>query len=165
MSVHRIKTAQKIPAEIEEVWKFFSNPVNLKTITPQHLDFKILSVDDSIGFHSGQIIEYTVKPILKYPVYWMTEITMVEDKKYFIDEQREGPYALWHHQHHFKAIPGGTEMKDLVHYKLPFGFLGDLVNKLLVKGQLKQIFSYRYNKVEELFGKWPVPQSTEVVLN
>lgn len=163
MSVHKLKTSQKIPADIEEVWKFFSDPVNLKTITPEHLDFKILSAQDEINIHSGQIIEYTVRPILKIPIYWMTEITSVEQKNFFIDEQREGPYALWHHQHLFLTIPGGTEMKDLVHYKLPLGFLGDMVNKLIVRDQLRYIFTYRFYKVEELFGKWAQPISPEII--
>jgi ligand-binding SRPBCC domain-containing protein len=154
MSVHKLKTTQKIPADIDKVWKFFSDPANLKVITPDHLDFKILSAQDDQGIHSGQIIEYTVKPILKVPGYWMTEITFVEQRKFFVDEQREGPYSLWHHQHHFNSIKGGTEMKDVVHYKLPFGILGDLVNKLIVKNQLNHIFSYRFTKVEEMFGKW-----------
>ena len=87
------------------------------------------------------------------PLYWMTEITQVEDKKYFVDEQRYGPYSMWHHQHHFKPVDGGVEMTDIVHYKLPLWFLGDIANSLFVKKQLKQIFDYRFKKVEALFGK------------
>jgi ligand-binding SRPBCC domain-containing protein len=84
----------------------------------------------------------------------MTEITHVADGKYFIDEQRFGPYSLWHHQHHFKQIPGGVEMTDIVHYKIPFWFLGDIANALLVRNELKKIFDFRRQKVEELLGKW-----------
>ena len=84
-------------------------------------------------------------------IYWMTEITQVEDKKYFVDEQRFGPYSMWHHQHHFKEENGFVEMTDIVHYKLPCWFLGDIANWLFVRKQLKEIFEYRFNKVEALF--------------
>jgi ligand-binding SRPBCC domain-containing protein len=105
--------------------------------------------------YAGQIIEYTVKPVLGIPLYWMTEITQVKDKEYFIDEQRFGPYSLWHHQHHFKAIDGGVEMTDIIHYKNPLGIFGKITNALFVKNKLKGIFDYRFKKVEEMFGHWP----------
>jgi ligand-binding SRPBCC domain-containing protein len=104
--------------------------------------------------YPGQIIEYKVKPLLGIPVYWMTEITHVEKERYFVDEQRFGPYSLWHHQHHFKAIPGGVEMTDIVHYKIPFGFLGDIAQWLFVKKNLQQIFTYRELAVEQRFGQF-----------
>ena len=88
------------------------------------------------------------------PLYWMTEITQVAENKYFIDEQRFGPYSFWHHQHHFNAIEGGVEMMDIIHYKIPLWILGDLANVLFVKKQVEGIFDYRYKRVEELFGKW-----------
>jgi len=105
--------------------------------------------------YPGQIIEYKVKPVLGIPLYWMTEITHVEDQKYFVDEQRFGPYSLWHHQHHFKAISGGVEMSDIVHYKIPFGILGDLSQALFVRKELKSIFDYRIKAVERIFGRFP----------
>jgi len=104
--------------------------------------------------YAGQIIEYKVKPVLGIPVYWMTEITQVKDKQFFIDEQRFGPYSLWHHQHHFKAIPGGVEMTDIIHYKNPLGFIGRIANSLFIKKKLEGIFQYRFQKAEELFGAW-----------
>jgi ligand-binding SRPBCC domain-containing protein len=104
--------------------------------------------------YAGQIIEYTVKPVLGIPVYWMTEITHVEEGRFFVDEQRFGPYRFWHHQHHFHEIPGGVEMTDIVHYKNPLWLLGDLANGLFVKKRLEQIFDFRFKKVEELFGAW-----------
>jgi ligand-binding SRPBCC domain-containing protein len=107
--------------------------------------------------YAGQIVEYTVKPLLGIPIYWMTEITHVIEKKYFVDEQRYGPYSLWHHQHHFKEIESGVEMTDIVHYKIPFWFIGDIANHLLVKNQLQQIFDYRYRIVEKRFGKMEAP--------
>ena len=151
--VYSIKTVQKIPISIETAWDFFSKPDNLKHITPTNLGFNIISKHHGERMYAGQIIEYTVMPILGIPLYWMTEITQVAHQQYFIDEQRFGPYSMWHHQHHFKAIEGGVEMTDIVHYKLPLWFLGDIANTILVKNQLKGIFNFRYQAVEEKFGK------------
>ena len=103
--------------------------------------------------YTGQIITYTVKPLLGIPLFWMTEIKHVEEGKFFVDEQRVGPYAIWHHQHHFKTVPGGVEMTDLVHYKIPLGLLGDFANWLFVRRQLNEIFDFRWKKLEDLFGK------------
>ena len=104
--------------------------------------------------YPGQIIEYTVRPILNIPLYWMTEITHVVDGAYFVDEQRFGPYTMWHHQHHFKAVPGGVKMNDIVHYKIPMGFLGDIAQVLFVKKQLQAIFDFRYKAVEAKWGTY-----------
>jgi ligand-binding SRPBCC domain-containing protein len=155
MSVHSLKTTQLIPGSLEEVWEFFSNPANLQTITPTHLNFRIISQHHGTKMYPGQIIEYKVSPLLGIPVYWMTEITHVEEKKYFIDEQRYGPYSMWHHQHHFKSVNNGVEMTDIVHYKLPLWFFGEIANTFFIRNQLLQIFSYRFKKTEEHFGKWP----------
>ena len=154
MAAHSIKTVQKIPVSIEDAWKFFSSYTNLGEITPANMRFKIISKHHGEKVYPGQVIEYRVSPILNIPMYWMTEITHVEELKYFIDVQRKGPYSLWHHQHHFKEIEGGVEMMDIVHYKNPLGFIGQAANSLFVKRQLKKIFEYRFNKVEEIFGKW-----------
>ncbi|MEP7143464.1 MAG: SRPBCC family protein [Ferruginibacter sp.] len=151
--VYSITAIQQLPVILDEAWNFFSNPVNLKEITPKNLGFNIISKHQGEKLYPGQIIEYTVRPVLSIPVYWMTEITHVEEKKYFVDEQRFGPYDLWHHQHHFKEMNGGVEMTDIVHYKLPLWFLGDIANILFVKKQLKEIFDYRYLIVEKLFNK------------
>ena len=151
--VYSFKTVQQIPISLDEAWKYFSNPNNLETITPDNISFKTISQYHGDTMYAGQVIEYRMSPLLGIPLYWMTEITHIEDKKYFVDEQRFGPYSLWHHQHHFKAIDGGVEMTDIVHYKLPLWFLGDIANSLFVKKQLQQIFAYRFSKVEELFGR------------
>ena len=150
--VYSIKTVQLLPVSMDTAWEFFSNPANLKDITPSTLGFNIISKHHGDKMYPGQIIEYKVKPLLGIPLYWMTEITHVEHKKYFIDEQRFGPYSLWHHQHHFKEVANGVEMTDIVHYKIPFWFLGDIANTLMVKKQLKQIFDFRYKKAAEIFG-------------
>lgn len=152
---HSLKTVQKIPITVTEAWDFFSRPENLSRITPSHLDFRIMSEHHGASMYPGQIIEYKVRPLLGIPLYWMTEITHVADEQFFVDEQRFGPYALWHHQHHFKAIAGGTEMTDIVHYRLPLGWLGDLAHAFMVKEQVRGIFEYRFQAVSQLFGEWP----------
>ena len=153
-ATYTLSTVLTIPVSLDDAWDFFSRPDNLATITPPHLGFTILSKYHGKQMYPGQIIEYHVKPILGIPMYWMTEITHVSDRAYFVDEQRFGPYSLWHHQHHFKAIPGGVEMTDIVHYKIPGWWLGDLAHKLFVRSQLEHIFQIRTQKIEELFGKW-----------
>jgi ligand-binding SRPBCC domain-containing protein len=162
MATFSLKTVQKIPVPIETAWDFFSNPANLQAITPKNLGFKILSKHHGDKMYPGQIIEYKVSPVLGIPMYWMTEITHVKDHAFFVDEQRFGPYQLWHHQHHFKIIDGGVEMTDIVHYRNPLGFLGTIANTLFVKAQLKQIFEFRYKVVEDLFGKWPEEYAKQV---
>ncbi len=117
------------------------------------MDFRIVSRYQGSKMYPGQVIEYTVKPLLNIPMYWMTEITHVQPKEFFVDEQRFGPYSMWHHQHHFKEVAGGVEMTDIVHYKIPGWWIGDVMNSLYVKKQLTKIFDYRFQKVEELFGK------------
>ncbi len=159
MAAHSIKTVQKIPVTLEQAWAFFSNPANLQAITPPEMSFRIISAHHGDKMYAGQIIEYKVKPVAGIPVYWMTEITQVKEGEYFIDEQRFGPYRLWHHQHHFRSIPGGVEMTDIVHYKNPLGWLGRLANTLFVRKKLSTIFEYRRQRVESLFGAWTGPQS------
>lgn len=151
--VYSLSTVQTIPISMEKAWDFFSSPANLQQITPSSLGFSIISKFHGDNMYAGQVIEYKVRPVMGIPLYWMTEITHVSEGKYFVDEQRFGPYSLWHHQHHFRVVEGGVEMTDIVHYKLPFWFLGDIANSLLVKRQLKGIFDFRFKKVESLFGK------------
>ena len=150
---YSLKTKQFIKCTPQKAWDFFSNPANLQKITPQQLGFKIISLHHGDKMYPGQIIEYKVSPVFGIPLYWMTEITHVEEGKMFVDEQRFGPYSLWHHQHHFKEVEGGVEMTDIVHYKLPLGILGDIAHVLFVKKQLEGIFSYRYEVVEQLFNQ------------
>lgn len=114
------------------------------------MGFEITSKHHGEKMYAGQIIEYTVRPMFGIPVYWMTEITQVNEGKFFIDEQRFGPYQLWHHQHHFKQVDNGIEMTDIVHYKIPFWFLGDIANSLFVQKKLEQIFSFRKEMVDKL---------------
>ena len=141
-----------MPISLAEAWDFFSSPANLQRITPAHMGFRIISRYHGEKMYPGQLIEYTVRPLLGIPLYWMTEITHVQEGVYFVDEQRFGPYALWHHQHHFREVEGGVEMTDIVHYKIPLGLLGWIADRLFVRQKLEQIFDYRYRKVSEIFG-------------
>ncbi len=150
-SVYRLHTKQFLPISKSEAWDFLSDPANLKLITPEYMGFNILSGADRKMF-AGQIIQYIVTPVLGIKTNWVTEITHVIDQEYFVDEQRFGPYALWHHKHFLKEVEGGVEMEDIVDYKIPFGILGRLVHPFLVKPKLNEIFEYREKKLKELFG-------------
>ena len=153
MKIYTLHKTQNLPISVDEAWDFLSNPKNLKTITPDYMGFHILSGADRPMF-PGQIIQYIVTPVMGIKTKWVTEITHVKDKTYFVDEQRFGPYSLWHHKHFIKAIDGGVEMEDIVDYKVPFGILGQLVHPILVKPKLEEIFNYRTKKLEELFGTY-----------
>lgn len=153
MKIHRLHTTQRLPISPEEAWAFFSNPRNLRHITPDWLDFRITN-DPPEQMYAGAIITYTVRPLFNLPVRWTTEITQVDEPHLFIDEQRFGPYRMWHHEHHFRALDGGVEVEDLIHYALPFGPLGAVAHTLMVRRQLDEIFSHRRNVLAEKFGTW-----------
>lgn len=152
MAVHQLLQHQQIPATLAEVWNFFSSAKNLQVITPEYMKFRVTSGDLPQEIYPGQIITYTVSPLLNIPLFWMTEITQVQPLKMFVDEQRRGPYKMWHHQHHFQEKDGGVFMTDIVHYQLPLGFLGEFARGLFVTKQLESIFAFRDKKVKELFG-------------
>ncbi|MEE1899539.1 cell division inhibitor [Flavobacterium rakeshii] len=151
--LYTLHKTQKIPVSLNEAWNFISTPKNLAVITPPSMGFVTLSGDDKEMF-AGQIIHYHVSPLLGLKMEWVTEITHVEDKRFFVDEQRFGPYKFWHHKHFLKEIPGGVEMEDIIHYKLPMGILGKMVHPFMVKPKLEEIFEYRKNKLIELFGEF-----------
>ena len=151
MKLYQLHSTQTLPIIQDEAWAFLSNPENLKVITPDHIGFHILNGADRDMF-PGQIIQYTVVPFAGITTKWVTEITHVKEGEYFVDEQRFGPYALWHHKHFIRPVPGGVEMEDIIDYKLPFGILGQIVHPILVKKQLEKIFAYREMKLEEIFG-------------
>jgi ligand-binding SRPBCC domain-containing protein len=142
---------QELPISLDEAWSFFSNPANLKEITPAHMGFVVTSVHHGEQMYAGQIIRYIVRPMFGIPLKWCTEITHVADKQYFVDEQRFGPYAFWHHQHRFTAVEGGVLMEDILHYKVPFGFIGGWVDALFVNKEVNKIFSYRKKILTERF--------------
>jgi ligand-binding SRPBCC domain-containing protein len=150
--LHIIETNQFISSNIDEVWDFISSPGNLALITPEFMNFRIIGSNNKSEMYTGQIIEYFVSPIAGIKMHWVTEITHISEKKYFIDQQRIGPYSFWHHKHFLKEVEGGVLMTDIVHYKVPYGFLGRVINNLVVRKQLKTIFDFRAKKIEEIFG-------------
>ncbi|MES2702462.1 MAG: SRPBCC family protein [Bacteroidota bacterium] len=143
-----LQQTQVLPIDVKAAWAFFSRPDNLNDITPADLSFKVLS-ELPAAIYAGLMIRYKIQPFPGVQLNWLTEITHVDEPHYFVDEQRVGPYALWHHEHHFKEVPGGTEMTDIVHYRLPLGRVGNLFHGLLVGPKLKRIFDYR----KEVLGK------------
>ncbi|MDR6805790.1 ligand-binding SRPBCC domain-containing protein [Dyadobacter sp. BE34] len=143
---------QWMPISLDEAWAFFSNPANLKEITPSQMGFVVTSSHHSGEMYAGQIIRYIVRPLFGIPLKWCTEITHVVDKQYFVDEQRFGPYAFWHHQHRFTEQNGGVLMEDILHYKVPFGILGRLVDRMIVNREVNTIFAYRRKILSERFG-------------
>jgi len=149
---YRLFNQQFVPVSLSTAWTFFSNPRNLQSITPEKLDFKITSIDGENAY-AGQIITYSIKLNRIIKMNWVTEITHLKNKEYFVDEQRFGPYKMWHHVHKFEAVDGGVLITDIIHFKLPIRLLSPLGYKLFVKRNLKQIFSYRTAKLETLFNQ------------
>jgi len=150
--IYQLSAEIILPISLDDAWEFFSDPSNLKAITPEYMGFNILSSMDE-SMYPGQIISYMVSPLLGIKMNWVSEITHVEHKKYFVDEQKIGPYAIWHHKHFLREIEGGTEIKDIVHYKLPISMIANRFHSLIVKPRLKEIFEYRTNKLNTMFGE------------
>lgn len=153
--MHLLLQEQWLPLGVEEAWSFFSTPDNLARITPPDMGFVIRAPFSPHPLHVGQRIHYTVSPLLRIPLRWVTLITEVEEPHRFVDTQEKGPYRLWRHQHTFTAKDGGTLMHDRVEYELPFGVLGHLAHVLLVKRRLERIFAYRRSTLERLFPGTP----------
>lgn len=153
MKIYTNKSIQNVPISLDEAWNFFSNPKNLKLITPEYMGFVIKSGAEK-ALYAGQIIEYVVTPILGIKTQWVSEITQVKHHDYFVDQQLAGPYSMWHHKHFFKEIPGGVAIEDVVDYVVPLGFIGQLVHPILVQPKLEEIFKYRQTKLIELFGEF-----------
>lgn len=149
--MYQIKRTQLVRTDLKTCWKFFSDPSNLQKITPDYMGFKVLTEVPS-EMYEGLVISYTVSPLFGIPMNWVTEITHVRDLHYFVDEQRIGPYRMWHHEHHFKEVEGGVEMTDIVSYVPPFGLVGKAVHPFIVKNKLNEIFEHRFKAVEQLFG-------------
>jgi ligand-binding SRPBCC domain-containing protein len=152
MKIYTVHKKQQLPITVEEAWEFLSNPRNLKIITPSYMSFDIITGDEKPMF-AGQIIQYLVTPILGIKTKWVSEITHFEEKKYFVDVQLYGPYALWHHKHFINKIEGGVELEDIIDYKVPLGILGQMVHPFIVKPKLEEIFNYRQQKMIEIFGE------------
>ena len=155
-TVHQLERRQVIPVGLDEAWSYFATPRNLEEMTPPSLRFSTLWGGDE-PMHVGQLIAYRVGIAPGIRVGWLTEITAVEQRRAFVDEQRRGPYALWHHLHRFTEVPGGTECLDRVRYELPFGPLGALAHALWVRRQLEGIFAFREAHLRRRFGPPPTP--------
>lgn len=151
---HSLKKSQKLPIGLNAAWNFFSKPDNLKQMTPHNLHFTLASPVESPVIHKGQIIKYKMNTRFGFSVSWVSEITEVEDKQYFIDEQQSGIFSFWRHQHYFIEIPGGVEMTDILHYKLNKGVWGELAHKVFLKRRVKQVFDYRSGQLINLFGEY-----------
>lgn len=151
MSVKNFEFKHKLPIDIKTAWSFFSDPENLSKITPPEMNFVIHTNIKGRPAYAGQMIVYTVSPLFNIPMSWVTEITHVQEPNFFVDEQRKGPYKMWHHQHHFKEVKDGVEMTDILHYEIPLGFIGNILNKLFIEKKVKQIFQYRSIALEKIF--------------
>lgn len=152
MAFYQFIHEQLFHASVEEMWSFISAPKNLKEITPDYMGFEVTTPYLSEKMYAGMIISYKVSPVLNFKVDWVTEITHVKENEFFVDEQRIGPYKLWHHQHHLIQMQEGVLMRDIVTYQPPFGILGALANKLLISKKLNEIFNYRKIVLEKKFG-------------
>ncbi len=154
MAIYRLRVHQVVPVALDEAWAFFSNPRNLPLITPPWLGLELTS-DPPERMYSGLMITYTVRPFPGLALPWATEITHVAEGERFVDDQRAGPYSLWHHEHDFRVLEGGTEVRDTVHYALPFGPAGDVIARLAVRPRVRAIFAWRRQALVERFGPAP----------
>lgn len=150
MKIYKIERTQQLPITISEAWEFFSSAENLSRITPPWMKFEVTG-ELPERMYPGMVATYRLQPVLGITLSWVTEITHMEENKYFIDEQRHGPYRFWHHQHHFKELENGVEMTDIVHYALPYAMVGRVAHRLNIGKKLDEIFRYRHQRVEELF--------------
>lgn len=152
MKIYQHKTSQKLNISKNDAWDFFSNPANLSKITPNWLNFQVTSSLPE-KMYAGLIVTYLVRPLFNIPQTWVTEITHVSEKNYFVDEQRFGPYKMWHHEHIFKETDDGKIlMEDIVSYAVPFGFIGRIVNSIIISKKITEIFNYRGSVLEKMFG-------------
>jgi len=150
VTLQRLKRTQYLKADIKACWNFFSDPKKLAEITPGWLSFRVVS-DLPEEMYAGLIIEYRITPLAFVKTSWVTEITHVSKPFFFVDEQRLGPYKFWHHKHFFEESGDGVIMTDEVHYSLPFGTIGDMVNRFVVRKKLADIFDYRFEILKKLF--------------
>jgi len=151
MRIYTLHTSIIIPCTLDEAWEFFSTPLNLNRLAPPDMSFEILSDVGDVKMYPGMLIHYKVRPLMNFPLNWTTEITHCEERKFFVDEQRFGPYTFWHHQHRFEAVADGVRMTDTISYAIGFGVIGRLANTIYVGRRLREIFAYREKVVREIF--------------
>jgi ligand-binding SRPBCC domain-containing protein len=152
--VYRLEARQAVPIDPDAAWDFFSTPVHLADLTPPDLGFRI-TIAPPAAIYAGLFLHYQVSPLFGVRVRWVTEIAQADPPRRFVDAQRAGPYALWHHEHEFVPIDGGTEVRDLVHYALPFDPLSRPLHDLLVRPRLRDIFRFRREILRDRFGAAP----------
>jgi ligand-binding SRPBCC domain-containing protein len=154
MRVFTIERRQRLKVSREEAYRFISNPALMGGIIPADLGLQVLNhIPDRV--YEGLLLHYRLKPLFGVPVHWLGEITYCDEPSRFVDEQRLGPFAFWHHEHRLREIPGGVEMSDLIHYAVPFGPLGSVVNTLVLGPRLRRIFDYRESALARKFGSLP----------
>jgi ligand-binding SRPBCC domain-containing protein len=151
MAMHYFESEQLLPTTLDEAWTFIASPRNLDKITPTAMNFRITDKHQPERMYAGQIINYTVSPLWGVRVRWTTEITHLKEKEYFVDEQRFGPFRFWQHQHLLKETPAGIEMQDRIHYKIPGGIAGDILNNFLIREKISEIFEYRRKMLKDIF--------------
>jgi ligand-binding SRPBCC domain-containing protein len=150
--MYTFKRTQTIAAPLDEIWDFVSSPANLQKITPPYMGFNVITSNLPEKMYEGMIIAYKVSPLMGLKMKWVTEITHIKEKEFFVDVQQQGPYRFWHHEHHFKETAAGVEMTDILNYRPPFGILGQIANQLIIEKKLEEIFEFRKRKLEEIFG-------------
>lgn len=154
MKIHQIHRRQFLPLSLDQAWDFFWTPRNLESMTPPFLNFRILS-EVPERTYNGLIIIYRIAAVAGIPMTWVTEIKHVVEPHQFVDEQRLGPFRFWNHQHRFRAVPGGIEMEDTVHYAMRLGWIGRLAHRLFIRRRLDAIFDFRRDHLDTLFGNRP----------
>lgn len=136
----------------------FENPYNLAIITPPWLHFLVTS-KKKVEMALGAEIEYRFR-WLGIPMYWKTRISSYDPPRQFVDEALRSPYVFWRHLHTFETVEGGTRVCDAVDYALPFGPLGRLAHRLIVRANLIAIFTFRQQALNRHWGcgariTWP----------
>lgn len=149
MKVRTLEAEVVVPAPIEQVFGFFSEAQNLQRLTPESLNFEILT-PQPIDIHPGALIDYRLK-LMGVSFLWQTEITVWEPGVRFVDVQRKGPYRLWEHEHRFTAQGGSTLMQDRLRYAVPGGPLEALVWRWFVRRRVEGIFEFRSQAIQEVF--------------
>lgn len=150
MKMYTLTSSQQLPVSREEAWNFISNPTQLENITSDNMSFHVLDALPQ-AMYEGMIIRYQIQPLLKIRMHWITEITHMEKGIMFVDEQRFGPFRFWHHEHRLIENENGTEIRDIVHYVMPFSFIGRAAHKIRIRSMLENIFSFRKQQIEAYF--------------
>ena len=151
MKLERLQTVQRLPIQTEEAWNFFTDPKNLRQITPPWLDVRLTSEAPEY-LYPGSLISYDIRPVPGLSMQWISEITTIRPPHFYVTEQRFGPFKLWHHEHHFRDHEDGVEIEDVVTYGLYLGPIGSLMHDFFVRNKLHEIFTHRARALEQQFG-------------